>query len=462
MTDNLARNVGNSGRRRPRNVMATVQHIQGEAELRKLAAQHAPASGATKRRADGSRGNPTHAVAMGLERALASFAGTGDRLGAFALRERGRLTGLMPYLLQSYPLPCRIGEVCLFRVPLRRMRLLHEFGYWPDLSAAYEALLKGIAEAVSVRPRLGGGPSGVDLVWATALPAESELARMAAGGPGRGEAFVRYQPTQPTPHHRIRLTATFEAYLAGLSPKSRSGLRRKARKLLGDGSAQHPTAVQPREFARQSQRVTGLVRITDPDDVPWLVERLTELSRKTYQYNLLGLGVQDSKQLAGAAQSAARRGELRSYILVVAGTAVAFMYGTQRPAAIGGRSDGDIYDYIDVGHDPAWSDRSPGTVLQFLVIRDLFKHNRPAVFDFGPGDAVHKARFGNESYLERDLYLFCPTARAVWARHAHRACTLTSATLGSVLRGLGLKTRIRRLVRRLGSIKISRVWSPGS
>ncbi|MCH7814919.1 MAG: GNAT family N-acetyltransferase [Planctomycetes bacterium] len=439
--------------------MATVRHIQGEAELRKLVD---PAARASNGAGDTSVGCPTDPVVVSLHRVLISFCGMGDRLGAFALRGSDGLTGLMPYLLQSYPLPCRIGEVCLFRAPLRRLRLLHEFGHWPDAPAKYDDLLAKVAEVVSGEPKPGGGPSGVDLVWATALPVESVLARIVTGRRGRGGGFVRYQSTQATPHHRIRLTETFEAYLADMSPKTRSALRRKTRNLLGDVASEHPKVQEPGEIARQAQPFTGLVRITGPDDVPWLVEHLTELSRKTYQYNLLGLGVRDPEQLAGDALAAARRGELRCYVLLVAGTALAFMYGTQRAAVIDGSSHGDVYDYIDVGHDPAWSDRSPGTVLQYLVIQDLCGHHRPALFDFGPGDAVHKARFGNESYLERDLYLFCPTARAVWARNAHRVCTRTSSVLGSMLRGLGLKTRIRRLVRRVGSLRISRVWSPGS
>jgi hypothetical protein len=247
-----------------------------------------------------------------------------------------------------------------------------------------------------------------------------------------------------------------------MSAKSRNSLRRKVRRLFGDAVSGDGCGVDLIEARSVGPDSSGLVRITAPADVPWLVQRMSEISRKTYQYNLLGLGVRDADWLAREASSAAEQGWLRSYILMDKGRAVAFLYGMQFPAEAARSPGGDTCHYLDVGHDPAWSALSAGTVLQYLVVRDLWEYRRPEVFDFGPGHAVHKERFGNESYLEVDLYLFCRTARARWARSAHASCTHASNMAGRVLNGLGVKDWVRRAVRRLGSVEVSGASTPGS
>ena len=428
--------------------METVSHIQGQAMLGELAS--AGACGRSCTGPGGVAGESGNVAVARLARFLATFRGTPDRLGAFLLSNGGRTGGLVPYVLQSYPLPCRIGDVRLFNAPLRRMRLLHEAGYWPDSPTACQALLSEIAETVRTGSANGHGASVVDVVCATGVPVDSGLARALTTG-GVPRQFRVYSPTPPVRHQRILLPDSFEAYLAGLSPKSRATLRRKVRKLLGEPASAGTSGGRTVQAASSDTRSNGIVRVTNQKDVPWLVARMSQISRKTYQYNLLGLGVRDAEQLVHDATVAAQRGWLRSYVLVLGGRAVAFMHGMQFPGPVSYNPGGGTYDYIDVGHDPDFSAQSPGTVLQYLVIQDLCGHNRPAVFDFGPGDAVHKERFANESYLETDFYLFRSTSRAVWARSAHAACTRASAWVATALDRVGLKSRVRRTVRRLAS-----------
>ena len=449
MTDNHARNAADIRAVRTSVAMQTVSHIQGPSALGELTD-----AGGVEQPGCGPQQTGRRCANVGIARLahlLATYTGASHRLGAYVLHDDAGRLGLMPYLLQQYPLPCRIGDVRLFSAPLRRIRLLHEAGYWPDSPAAYRRLLDRIATTTAGRSGNGTAGPVVDVVCAFSVPVGSGLADFLATQAIADRRFRVYRPTPAVLHHRIRLPDTFQAYLAGLTAKSRTTLRRKVRKLLGQTDPLGSSGSHLLEAAVVNNRAAGIVRVTRAEDVPWLVQRMTDLSRKTYQYNLLGLGVRDPEQLARDAKAAARRGWLRSYVLLVNGQAVAFMHGLQFPGQIPGASRGGSYDYIDVGHDPAWSSQSPGTVLQYLVIEDLYRHDPPAVFDFGPGDAVHKARFGNASCLETDFYLFRRTARALWAHGAHSACTRTSAWAGAVLDRFRLKAKVRHAVRRLAS-----------
>ena len=130
----------------------------------------------------------------------------------------------------------------------------------------------------------------------------------------------------------------------------------------------------------------------------------TRISRKTYQWNLLGLGLRDSEGLTRQLAYEAERGLLRNYILYCRDDPVAFMIGAQAPGA--------IYYYIDVGFDPDYAKWSVGSMLQLKVLRDLFASpGTPALFDFSTGEGEHKARFGNQSRPEANVMLLPKTMR---------------------------------------------------
>src|SRR5262249_35831919 len=54
-----------------------------------------------------------------------------------------------------------------------------------------------------------------------------------------------------------------------------------------------------------------------------------------------------------------------------------------------------IYHYAEIAHDRAFERFSPGTVLLYLLIEDLIRHNPPRRVNFGISDARYKREFGN-------------------------------------------------------------------
>ncbi|WP_419810157.1 GNAT family N-acetyltransferase [Sphingomonas sp.] len=184
-------------------------------------------------------------------------------------------------------------------------------------------------------------------------------------------AFVR----QRYDRSWIDLTAGEAAWRAGLSANARAQLRRKARRL----------------------GVHEVRRYRTPDEIAAFHAAARALSVSTYQERLLdeGLPADAAPLLRLAAADGAR-----AWLLRVDDTPVAYLCCT---------ADRDTLRYEHVGYDPAWSQLSPGAVLQGEALGDLFA-DRFARFDFTEGDGQHKRRFATNSVPCVDLLLLRATA----------------------------------------------------
>ena len=96
--------------------------------------------------------------------------------------------------------------------------------------------------------------------------------------------------------------------------------------------------------------------------MPQFVSKAVAISRKTYQWHLLGLGLRKPEQLERTLTAMAARGWTRCYLLECGGVPTAFMIGYQYRGT---------YHYVDVGFDPDWEKFSVGTMLHLAVLREL-------------------------------------------------------------------------------------------
>jgi Acetyltransferase (GNAT) domain len=113
-----------------------------------------------------------------------------------------------------------------------------------------------------------------------------------------------------------------------------------------------------------------------------------------------------------------------------------------------GYQDERAYYYIDVAFDADWGRHSVGTVLQYLVLEDLFEERTPAVFDFCGGHGEHKVFFENDHYLGIDLLLFPRRLYPQLAQTAFASSRLATTTVSTMLKRYDLKARVKRGVRR--------------
>ena len=217
------------------------------------------------------------------------------------------------------------------------------------------------------------GPDGLRILSA---PTE-RLAAIAARFPG----FVA-GGRQDYRRHYIDMDGSFADYMARFSGKTRSTLRRKAKKLAEE---------------------TGGTTITEhrsPAEIEAFLAAALPLSARTYQARLLDAGLPDSPEARRAMLEAAEDDRMRGFLLHAGGQPIAYL---SLPVV------GATLVYAHLGYDPDHARLSPGTVLQMEALERLFAEQRYRWFDFTEGDGAHKAMFGTGSAQCSSLVLLRPT-----------------------------------------------------
>ena len=245
----------------------------------------------------------------------------------------------------------------------------------------------------------------------TSLPAT--LAPAMAGARGDMLAHVR----QRYPRHHADLTIGHAAYLASLSANTRSGMRRKAKRL-----------------ADVSGGTLDVRRFRNPDELAAFHPVAHALSQRTYQQRLFDGGLPDDAAFVRAMSALAAAGAVRAWLLYVGGAPAAFLYCTL---------EAGVVRYDHVGHDPACSALSPGGVLLMEALGDLYAEGSHRRFDFTEGDGQHKRSFATDSVDCVDLLLL----RASLANRA------TLAALGGFNRGVAAA---KQATARLGLEKLTK------
>ena len=222
-------------------------------------------------------------------------------------------------------------------------------------------------------PAPAPGPDGLRILSA---PTE-RLAAIAARYPG----FVA-GGRQDYRRHYIDMDGSFEDYLARFSGKTRSTLRRKAKKLAEE---------------------CGGYDITEhrsPAEIEAFLAAALPLSARTYQARLLDAGLPDSPEARRAMLEAAEDNRMRAFLLHAGGAPIAYLSLPVVSATL---------VYAHLGYDPDHARLSPGTVLQMEALERLFAEGRYRWFDFTEGDGAHKAMFGTGSAACSSLVLLRPT-----------------------------------------------------
>jgi hypothetical protein len=242
-------------------------------------------------------------------------------------------------------------------------------------------------------------------------------------GVSRFGPWVCYVPRRETLYF-IDVRGSFEDYLGRRSSKSRSNLKRSLKKL-------------------QNRNPEGLLKIADtPGDMAGFLREAAAISRQTYQSRLLQSGLSDSPETLAAMEDRARRGLARGYLLYDQGQPIAFAWCS---------GEGESLTYDVIGYIEETAPLSPGTVLLYLIVEDLFRLGRFRVFDFGVGEAPYKKFFSTGSLEFVDACLFRPTAshRLLVLLHWHLERIMSR--VGGSLERAGLKARVKRLMRAMRS-----------
>ncbi len=256
------------------------------------------------------------------------------------------------------PLRFQIGARTLAAIPRRLERV----------ALSLDEALTGAA------PTLAPLAPDTDGHLLTSLPAHREAALRRAGLIG----FVRQRYTR----YYVDLEGGETAWAAGLSARTRSGVRRKAKKL----AAANGDNLDIRTYRSAADLATFL-------------PLARQVSAKTYQERLLGSGLPDDAGFADRVHALSGDDAARGWLLFLGETPIAYLWCT---------ADGATLRYDHVGHDPDWGHLSPGTVLMDHALRSLFG-DCFARFDFTEGEGQHKRGFASGGTACVDLLLLRPT-----------------------------------------------------
>ena len=180
----------------------------------------------------------------------------------------------------------------------------------------------------------------------------------------------------------IDMAGSYDDYLARFSGKTRSTLKRKARKL-----------------AKESGGELDITEYRNPAEIDAYLEAALPLSRQTYQARLLDAGLPDTPEARAEMIGQASRDALRCYVLRLQGEPIAYLH---LPVA------GQTLVYAYLGYSADHARLSPGTVLQMVALERLFAEGRFRWFDFTEGEGAHKAMFGTDHIEACSCFLLRP------------------------------------------------------
>ena len=338
------------------------------------------------------------------------FAGQTRNLVFYSVKAGGRVRGVAPFLKRDWPLKWHFGEWSVAKFPLTRFRLLGGTPLLPEDESVHNVLFRELA----------GDNAGRKCLFFDGVPENSFFWTYLQRSPLIGELYLRYMPDPPSPRPLLRFEGGFEDYMSKFSSKHRKNLNRSLRK------------VREGELGEMS-----FVRYERPHEVEEFLRPGVAVSRLTYQWNLHQRGLYDTELVRGRLAFCASRGWMRCYVLFCGGRPCAYAVGLQYR---------DRFLLEDIGFDPSLAKHSVGTVLQMLMVEDLFAYNRPELFDLGEYGG-YKEALSTEQYMQGRMFLFPKSAYARIAVTGDRCFRELTKTVSSTLDRFELKSRIKQAIR---------------
>lgn len=231
---------------------------------------------------------------------------------------------------------------------------------------------------------------------------------------------IRYVPSQYN-HFWVELSGKFDDYIQKFSSKSRNTLTRKLKK-----------------FSKFSEGEIVWREFLHPNEMIEFHHLALKVSAKSYQEKLLGCGLPVEIEFRNNIIKLAEQGLARGYILFHFDKPIAYIFCPINDGIV-------FYEYV--GHDPDFQQWSPGSMLQYFALKNLFGIEKLRLFDFTEGEGSHKEFFSNKNKLCADIYYFRRTAQNLILILLHAGISSISTNAVKILEKFGLKERIKKFFR---------------
>ncbi len=192
--------------------------------------------------------------------------------------------------------------------------------------------------------------------------------------------YIHFVEREPSKFTFIKFNDTFDEYLLNFNKKERYNLKRQCRIAL-----------------EVSEGKLRLERITETSQIDHFIESGKYVINNSWKSNTDEKSHIFSKEKNELYKSLAKNKLFRSYLLIAEDEPWAFVLGYHHR---------DIFHYSNIAYNEKYSNLSPGTVLFYQMIEDLYAYEKPRILNFGIGDSQYKRRFGTDSFTSSDIIIF--------------------------------------------------------
>lgn len=183
----------------------------------------------------------------------------------------------------------------------------------------------------------------------------------------------------PRELHTVVFKDSFDDYLKIFSKKERYNLKRQCRLAVESVGGE-----------------LKLIPVVAPEEIDFFVASAKEILLNSWKLQGEESEIIFSEKRCLEYLALAKIGLLRSYILVGQGEPWAFVLGYQWQG---------VFHYANIAYNINKSKYSPGIVLFYMMLEDLYKNNKPNVLNFGIGESPYKRRFGTDKFQDLTLLI---------------------------------------------------------
>lgn len=311
--------------------------------------------------------------------------------------EDGHVIGLCPVDSWRLALPFQVRKWFFGKFDLRAAVITGGEPLLPPDPAPFRQLLDGLIE----------GLPWCDCIHIPSVPLESFTCKFLYGEYRKSSRYYVYpRVVERRAWYSLELGEGLDHFLRGKQKRTRNTLKRRVRKF--------------REYGGGSLEC---VRVETEDQVDDFYELAVRIADRSWQYRNLGRRPEETVLSREKLRDLARIGCLRAYLLTCGAKPASYIIGYRYE---------DVLQFEETAYAEEYSSLSPGTVLYFLLLQDLYEHDPPAFIDHGIGIGPHKEIFSNHVSYDTSVYLFRRTTRN----------RLRSSTHGMFSAGLHLAKRL--------------------
>jgi hypothetical protein len=288
----------------------------------------------------------------------------------------GRIVGICPIVLWKAALPFQVRKRVLATIVVKAATILSG----EPLLAADPALFHFLID------RLFDGLPWCDCVYMNSIPVESFACKMIYANEHKQSRYFVH-PRRLVTREWIYLEPgnSLEALLSGKQKRTRNTLKRRVKKLREHGAGS-----------------LECMRVETEGQVDAFYESAYAVAEKSWQHTNLGRCLEETALYRNNLHSLAQLGALRAYLLKCGGLPCAFVIGYQYE---------DILQFEQTAFSSDFAKFSPGTVLYYMLLEDLYCYRPPRLVNHGVGVTLHKRLFSNREAVDTSVYLFRPTLR---------------------------------------------------